>query len=332
MSLFGVLAEVYSGLSKTRNWVYDKGLAPTVQVTLPVVSFGNLTVGGTGKTPVADFTLKLLLEKGHRPGLVTRSYRADLKSPERVKFDEPGAAALYGDEAVWLAGRHPQVPIWSGPVKSETARALAGALQLEVLLVDDGFQHRRLRRNLDVLLVDATEPLGAYRCVPAGRGREPFSSWRRADVILLTKTNLAESEHVAALRKTFSVEKPVFEFESVLATAPVGREPVLLVSGIARPESFKNLFTRLHPEAEMHEMRFADHHPFNVADLRAIAERVRSCGARRIFITEKDDVKLRPLVSEAGGLLDFPVEVAPLRFELKGSADRYYEVFRGLLR
>lgn len=328
MSLFGVLSEVYAGLAKTRNWVYDRGLAPTVSVPIPVVSFGNLTVGGTGKTPVSDFTLALLLERGHRPGLVTRSYRADLKKPERVQPDVAGGAALFGDEAVWLARKHPQVPVWAGPVKSETARALAGALNLELLLVDDGFQHRRLRRDRDLLLVDATEPLKNYRCVPAGRGREAFSAWHRADAVLLTKTNLAEPEHVAALRKTFAAEKPVFEFESVLETTPVGREGVLLVSGIARPESFRALFARLHPQAEIHELRFGDHHPFSMSDVDAIRDRARERGVRRIFITEKDDVKLRPLLTG----FDLPVEAAPLRFALKGPVATYLEVFRGLLR
>lgn len=327
MSLRGALSEIYQGLSSARNWGYDQGLLPQVRLNVPVVSFGNLTVGGTGKTPVCDFTLALLTGKGIRPGLVTRSYRAELKGPERVRSDRAGAATLYGDEAVWLAARHPDVPVWSGPVKSETAQALASNLRVELILVDDGFQHRRLHRNTDLLLVDATEPLSAYRCLPAGRGREKFSAWHRASAILLTKTNLATEEHVTALRGLFS-EKPVFEFESVLETSSVADERVLLVSGIARPESFRELFSRLHPRAEIHELRFADHHPFVREDLDAIRERALACGARRVFITEKDAVKLLPLAGDFSPTL----EVAPLRFQLKGPVSRYEEVFRGLLR
>lgn len=323
--VLSALSEVYLAAADGKNALYDRGWRRPVLCGKPVISIGNLTVGGTGKTPIVDFCLRVLLERGHRPGVVVRSYRASAREPGRV---DPALPRLHGDEACWYARRYPGIPVWAGPVKTETARALVAAESVDVVLVDDGFQHRALARNLDLLLVDATDAFAAYQGLPAGRGRERFEGWKRADAIFLTKTNLAEDVHVAALRRLFSPEKPLIEFRSALTGLeglPAG--DLVAVSGIARPESFLRLLTEVLPDRGIHEMRFADHHPYGPDDVRKIEALARSRNTSVIVTTEKDETKLRPLWRSTLPLRALSLEVTPT-----SSVESFYELLRRAFR
>lgn len=310
------LTEVVSGV---RNHFYDHRWLKTVHVGVPVISIGNLTVGGTGKTPVADFCLRLLLEKGHRPGLVCRSYRASLKSSQRVIPSAPGEVFRVGDEALWFAKRFPQVPVWSGPVKTETALALKAAESVDVILVDDGFQHRRLHRDLDLLLLDAGDALKAYEALPLGRAREAFVGAARADAYLFTKVNLAEK--ISPVRDFLPLGKPVFEFDSQLGqTAKVKK--AFLVSAIARPESFLGLVRQSEPGTQVDVLSFRDHHPYSAGDVRTILAKAKAFGADEVWTTEKDEVKLRSLWPTNA----LPLRALSLEAKLRNSVESFYEV------
>jgi tetraacyldisaccharide 4'-kinase len=317
------LSRIYAGLSGTKNLIYDRGWKLPVAVDVPVISLGNLTVGGTGKTPMADFCLRLMLEKGHRPGVVSRSYRSLLKSPARVNPLEPQAAAIYGDEPVWLAKRHSEVPVWSGPRKWETAQAFVRSESVDVIFLDDGFQHRRLHRDLNLVLLDATDGPRAYESLPLGRARESFGNLHRADALLITKTNLASASKLQELRQSLAFSgKPIFEFGLKLGDIPSNGGKFLLVSGIARPESFSALARQTAPTAEFFERIYSDHHPYWAADITEILEQARRLRVDAVLTTEKDEVKLRPLWTGS----DIPLRALPLEVVPPASVQSFYEL------
>lgn len=323
------LSWLYGSAAEVKNTLYDRKLLRPESCGRRVISVGNLTVGGTGKTPVVDFCLQRLLFQGRRPGIVCRSYRARRTEPGRVSGSSP---ELDGDEASWYARRHPGVPVWSGPVKRQTARDLADNEDVDVILVDDGFQHRGLKRDLDLLLLDACDPFSAYQPLPAGRAREPFEAFKRAGAILLTKTNLAEPEHLQVLKTRLreAPHIPVFEFESRLDEIEIPEGPILAVSGIARPESFLELLRRRFPGRTIQALPFGDHHAYTDEDVRKILAVARSMGGEGgsaksavVVTTEKDDVKLRALWPA-----DQTLHSLPLRITLKGSIEAFDELIR----
>lgn len=320
------LSWLYGSGAEAKNALYDRKLIRPDVVGKPVISIGNLTVGGTGKTPVVDFCLQRLVAMGRKPGIVCRSYRATRADAGRVSGRDP---AMDGDEASWYARRYPSLPVWSGPVKRQTARDLVDNESVDVVLVDDGFQHRGLKRDLDLLLIDACEPFSAYQPLPAGRAREAFGNFARADAVVLTKTNLAAPEHVDVLRTRLQREPalPIFEFESRLdGLDDLPGDPLLAVSGIARPESFLQLLRERFPQRSIQTLPFDDHHPYTESDVRKILAVADAAGAV-VVTTEKDEVKLRALWPENRPL--FPL---PLRLTLKGPVEAFDEIIRRVFR
>lgn len=302
------LSRLYGRGAELKNAIYDRGLRKPMKCGKPVISVGNITMGGTGKTPIVDLCVRLLLEHGHRPGIVARSYRARARGPARVNPEQPGH---FGDEACWYARRYPQIPVYSGPVKAETAWELAQHEDVDVVLVDDGFQHRALARDVDLVLLDATDPMEAYEPIPAGRAREGFEGVRRASAVILTKVNLSSPEHVQALRRRIGEGPRIFEFSSVLKAQDVGPGPFLAVSGIARPESFEALLRERYPSEKIESLAFRDHHPYKAEDVARIVAAARTMGATKVLVTEKDEVKLRPLWSTDLPFVALSLEVSP---------------------
>ena len=153
------LSFLYDQIVGVKNSLYNKGIIETYKAPVPVISIGNLTVGGTGKTPITDFCLKDLVAKGKKVAVVSRSYRADASDPSWVDVTHPFGARYYGDEPMLLASANPDVMVYVGDTKWRTAEFAStdkrGAF--DVILIDDGFQHRKLHRDLNLVVLDATE-------------------------------------------------------------------------------------------------------------------------------------------------------------------------------
>ncbi len=258
-----------------RNARYDR-TAPT-PASVPVVSVGNLTVGGTGKTPVVRWLGEWLRTAGLRVAVVVRGYGADEVALHRRWF---------GDSAVFV-----------GPDRAEQVAA-AGARGYEVALLDDGFQHRRVDRALDLVLVAAEDPW-PVRMLPRGPYREPLTSARRATHVLVTRRT-ASRETVAAWRARLNRAAPgvpaqVAELrmggwrnlEGARAEAPAG--DVLAVSSVARPQPFIAGLKALLPGVRAELAAFADHHAYTARDVAALLDRR---GGRTVVCTAKDAVKL----------------------------------------
>lgn len=266
-----------------RNRRYDAGRASVRSAGVPVVSVGNLAVGGSGKTPVAAWLAAWFLRRGVTPGVVTNGYG----------FDE-----------VLLHRRwNPGARVADDGHRAAAAAAVA-AQGAEVVILDDGFQHRALARDLDLVLVAAEHP-ARVRLLPRGPYREPEGALARADGVIVTRriaSFRAARRRARALEAAHGLRSALVRLKpshwSDLPGAPVSdpEGSVLVLSGIARPLEFHGLLAREYPRMETESMIFSDHHRYSARDIAAIARRARG---RTVVTTAKDAVKLQQL-SEHG--------------------------------
>ena len=197
-------ALAFAGVAKLRSLLYAQNILPSYDLTVPVVSVGNLTAGGTGKTPVIEALARGLTARGRHPAIVSRGYGGSEVGPARVPAAEDSAAsaAHFGDEPTWLARKLASTPVIVGRDRVAAGRWATANCNVDCILADDAFQHRRLRRRYDVVVIDATEPLWHYFPLPMGRAREPLAAIGRARAIVLNKVNLIDAEALAVLRKS----------------------------------------------------------------------------------------------------------------------------------
>lgn len=214
-------ALLFSGVARLRGVAYDRSLLPVMKSSVPIVSIGNITAGGTGKTPLVAWLVEQLLLQGKTVGVVSRGYGRKSKGCQRVKSDGSRLSALeFGDEPSWLAAKFPNVPVYVSSDRVEAVRRLRSENEIDLVIADDAFQHRRMKRDLDVVILDATEPRWHYRPLPLGRAREGFEALARANRIFLTKTNLVDPAQVDWLRARIEeacgpgVARTMHEFES----------------------------------------------------------------------------------------------------------------------
>ena len=307
-------ALLYGFAMKIRNLSFDHRIMSVRGPKPAVISVGNLTAGGTGKTPIVSYLLENFESRGWKTGVVSRGYGGEAFGPERVLTNGSLVTARrFGDEPTWLAHRHPKAPIFIGRDRVRAAIALTKAVAqtqpVDLILADDAFQHRRLKRALDIVLIDATQPRWHYRPLPLGRLREGWSSLKRAPFVILTKVNLANAEDLKWIRDQISQVRAkygfqLFEFEWRLSGyVPLGspestnlvdlkNRRILLVSGIARAQAFEDLVQMNRGEAACGHIAFSDHHAYTTADLEFIEAEAARLEAHAIVVTEKDAVKL----------------------------------------
>jgi tetraacyldisaccharide 4'-kinase len=262
----------------------------------PVISIGNLTVGGTGKTPLLIYLTEYLTVQSRKTAVLTRGYAG---------FNH-GDAASGNDEAMLLKKRCPTVLIGAGADRARSAQNILNAEAPDVFLLDDGFQHWPLKRSLDLVCVDATDPWGGGWLLPAGRLREPRRALRRANAVVVTRGELVSDERRAALVReiaSFVLEQFVFvaasDYELVESTSgkavplqTLSERDVLALSAIGNPRAFEQTLTRF--GARVQSARFADHHAYTTQDLRSVLGRAHQSRAV-VVMTEKDWVKIEPL-------------------------------------
>jgi tetraacyldisaccharide 4'-kinase len=287
------LSFAYSAAVGSRNFAYDHIAALSRHVAVPVVSVGNLTTGGTGKTPVVAMVVQLLQQFGAPPGIVSRGYRA--------------GSSGFNDEKLVLDQQCPGVPHKQDPDRVAAARQLVNSQRVSAIVMDDGFQHRRLHRDLNVVLIDATNPFGFGYLLPRGLLREPVASLRRADVVLLTRFDQVSPAAVDTLgadvlRAVPALADKVFpiSFEPTCVmdshgnatptSALVGRK-VYLMSGIGNPSAFRATCESLQTIVAG-EAIFADHHHYTAAELEHVRDDAQRAGAEFVLTTQKDMVKL----------------------------------------
>lgn len=304
------LAVAYAAVTRLRTAAYKKGLLKTTRLPVPVISIGNITVGGTGKTPLVAHISRVLANEGRNVCILTRGYGRNDAGKRVVVSD--GMKVLSevhesGDEPFWLAENLKGV----AAVICDADRAAAGRWALEhldsnVLILDDGFQHLQLARDLNILAIDATNPWGSGRLLPAGRLREAPQGASRADCAIITRA--APNSELQELRtklQNLMGDRPIFTSQMQtkgvrkLSTARLDPgigipQPVAAFCAVGNPASFFNhLIKEGLTLVDTHA--FPDHHKYKQADITRISDEAKRAGAASLITTAKDAVKLNEL-------------------------------------
>lgn len=300
--LLACMSWPYSAAVRIRNGLYRCGILRTHRVSVPVISIGNLTTGGTGKTPLVIWLCRYLCQKGLRCAVLTRGY----KTPVGELSDEPAV----------LAKNCPGVEVIVDPDRLHGAKTAIARYSSETLVLDDGFQHRRLARNLNILAVDATCPFGYEKLLPAGLLREPLSELKRADAVVITRFDLAGGEQILNIEKfirqtagQIPIARAIHHHTHAVTltgqTMPLEQlrqKKLFVYCGIGNPQAFVNCLT----QDEMTVVGtkfFNDHHVYSLRDIRTIAAQARQCGADAAICTQKDWVKTAAFCKQAGQII-----------------------------
>jgi 3-deoxy-D-manno-octulosonic-acid transferase len=317
------------------SWIWREGAAfnrrrservPESQLPLPVsvISIGGITIGGSGKTPFTSFLAERLKTRGYSPGILTRGYRR--RSPDRNLVFSPGvhvSAAITGDEAqIFL--RSGIAPIGIGANRFITAHLLLEQIpSTDVLLLDDGFQHARLRRDFDILVIDGLDPFGQDEVVPLGRLREPLDALGRADMFVVTRAEtdlryraicarLGAFNRQAAVFRTRIIARCWRDYRTGACRTDLDDQPVAAFCGLGNPASFWRTLESLGLNT-VFRWSFPDHHTYKPFELQRVAAQARMHGAKVLVTTEKDRINCPDHLERAIA----PLDLAWLEIDLK---------------
>jgi tetraacyldisaccharide 4'-kinase len=281
----------YTAAVRLRNWRFDTGRAAVHRVEVPLISVGNITLGGTGKTPTVEWLARWFLERGVPVGIVSRGYGSKQGRPN--------------DEALELAESLPEAPHVLDRDRVRGARRAVDELGCRLLILDDAFQHRRLARDFDLVLVDALEPFGFGHVFPRGTLREPLAGWARADALVLTRANEVDAAGRAEIRRRALAYAPravwleathaPYALRSASGTAQplesLARERIAAFCGIGNPAGFHGALARS-GYAVIGTREFPDHFAYRESDLVELARWSDALGVAAVVCTRKDLVKI----------------------------------------
>lgn len=302
------LSLLYEEAGRLRAWLYAKGILKQKRLNRPVISVGNLTVGGTGKTPMVIWLAERLMAEGKHVGILSRGYKGGAGTSDEIELMKfrLRERALFGVGADrYEQGRHLEANV-------------------DVFLLDDGFQHLRLARDVDMLLIDAAQPLAKQLVLPAGRLREPISAMARADLLVFTRSDTVPGSG-AAIEKlqsypVFSAATRLIGFRrfgagiQVVRPEEIGAGPFYAFCGIGNPRAFFRDLQNWNFALADH-CEFADHHRYDARDARELEAAARGAGANALITTEKDAQNLSGVTFAA-----FPVYIAMIDFEISKEA------------
>lgn len=324
---------LYGAAVKIRLALYSSGFLKTRVIGCKALSVGNITVGGTGKTPTVELIARRLQERGLRPAIISRGYKRKGKGIGIVSDgkDLLLSPAEAGDEPYMLARRLRNVPVLVGADRYALGTYALERFPLDVLILDDGFQHIQLKRDLDILIVDGEKGFGNSRLLPRGPLREPLSGIGRSGLVLINKTSTADTEIIGAIIKNHT--EPVL-FKSryrAVSLVPLhsgekkdvdllSGAKVLALSAIAVPSSFLNLIYSLGAKI-VSEVSFEDHHSYTPGELKTVRERAKMDGAEFVVTTEKDAVKLEQIDSNN----DIPIYYLEIGLDMNGKEKEFID-------
>jgi tetraacyldisaccharide 4'-kinase len=302
------LSALYGAAIRARLAAYSRGLLSSTQLSVPVISIGNLTVGGTGKTPLVEKVCRILAVKGRKVCVLTRGYRRENASARVLVSDGQSIQAIEkesGDEPFLLAEKL----LGIAAVISDADRTAAGEwaieeLNIDAFVLDDGFQHLQLARDLNLVAIDATDPWGGNKLLPLGRLREPRSSLKRADCVVITRAEMRDVAGILNDLQRLVKGRPILISRMVPGALKTLAGEIVKVSdipqpiapfcGVGNPESFYHLL-RCAGLVLIGTRSLADHHRYSQDEINEIAAEARRSGAHSLITTAKDAVKLREL-------------------------------------
>lgn len=332
--ILNLLSVIYRVVLILREVLFRIGLFKRKKLACFVVSVGNITLGGTGKTPCVESLANLIHSYGKKVSVISRGYKRKSKG---LKVVSNGREILLsqndsGDEAYYLAKTLKNIPVVVSKDRYKAGLVAIKKFLSEVIILDDGFQRRySLRRDLDIVLIDSTNPFGNYRLFPAGILREPMDKLNGADVFILTKVDDARNKEELKMELTRiknnclileSVYNPVcFVFQDKVASLDfVRNKKVFLLSSIANPFYFERIIERLGAEIIQH-LKYPDHYNYSLADFVKIENNFKNSKAEFLITTEKDAVRLHTK--------ELPVYSLKIEFEiLDGGKEKLVELFK----
>ena len=278
MSPLALLVCIFAGV---KRWAYQSGWFKQTKIAVPVIVVGNISVGGSGKTPLVIYLAKLLLDNGYQPGIICRGYKGKATSwPQAVS--EQSCVEQVGDEAVLLA-KSTDCPVMAGPIRAQAAQQLTKQGNCDVILSDDGFQHLKLARDIDVVVVDAKRGMGNGWCLPSGPLREQSNALNKAAIIVYHGAKEDTINDYAMHLYGGDIE--TLEGDSILIDK-LKNQAIHAVAGIGHPQRFFDALRVL--GFKIIEHAFADHHAYTAQELNFKDDYV-------IITTAKDAVKLAKL-------------------------------------
>ena len=295
----------------TRAWLYSTGLKRSCKLNIPVISIGNLTMGGTGKTPMVMHVARLLIRHDKKPAIVSRGYGG--RSKKAINIVSKGHHVLMntaeaGDEPVLLASTL-KIPVLTGPQRILTGQYIAKNKMADILLMDDGYQHLALHRDINIALFAAHELLGNGWVFPGGPLREPISALKRAHCFVITGVTNSNKNKVNNFSKKMQQRYPAIPMfkGSYQAQAIINQQntsqkldylkglPLLAFCGIAKPHSFFDILDANPKISTKLRQIFADHHPYQESDITNLCQKAKKIGCKAMITTEKDMVKLKDI-------------------------------------
>ena len=305
-------SKIYGFVVKTRIFFYKKGILKSIRLPVPVISVGNITIGGTGKTPVVEYIARYLHIKGKKVAILSRGYAANIKQ-ENSSLNKNAC----NDEYLMFQENIPDIPNLLHKDRIRSGLDAIKHFQVECLLLDDGFQHLRLSRDLDIVIIDVLNPFGYEQIVPCGMLREPLEELQRCDMIMLTHVDQCNPDNIGLIINRLNeiardvpivetVHRPIC-LESTKNTVPLDLsclqgKRVFAFCAIGNPVSFRKSLEGLGAEVVSFRI-FPDHHMYTSSELGKLNAEAQRIKPDAIIITQKDRVKVR----NSPDVWDFPL-------------------------
>jgi tetraacyldisaccharide 4'-kinase len=342
LKLFFYILSVFYGIGyHFRVLLYQSGMVKPKKLEAKVISIGNVTLGGTGKTPLVIYLSQKLKEKELKVAILTRGYKRKKKGLVELVGENKNRIAWtgVGDEPYLLASRLHDVPVIVSKNRRASGAYAERKYPAEVLVLDDGFQHWKLSRDLDIVVIDAANPFGNSKLFPAGILREPLSSLKRADIFVLNKTDQVSSkQNLIHMLKSYNQDAPIVESEykiksierwfdhSLVEKKNLEGKKCLAFSGIGNPVSFEKSLKLLNVEVLKHH-KFPDHFFYQKKELLNLEKETQELSADFMITTEKDSIRI-PMMSE----LEIPIYVFKIDLVITKGEEIFWKKIEGLIQ
>jgi len=332
--VFLFLAVIYGCIVRFLRWAYEHRVLRTYRSKVPVISVGNVCLGGTGKTPLVEMITQYLLEQQAKPAIVIRGYKRPESREERV--DAANEYFTLGDEASMLHDSLHSVPIHVGRNRISSVKKIEKT-KCDIVVLDDGFQHWRLRRDTDIVVIDVSQGVFNQKLLPLGYLREPIASLRKAHMFVLSKVDLAAEGDVAALHQRLRTINPsalistseykphyfvdIFTNQQLpIDVFEKDNRPVVIMTGIANPLYFDKMCSLSHLNVKR-EFVFPDHHHYRLSDIRRIRDVAKKLNIATLVTTHKDAMRLKHFQEELSG---FTIVYLKIKLSFVSGRDKFF--------
>ncbi len=323
----------YLAVLSTRNALYRNAIIKSTRLPVKVVSIGNITTGGTGKTPLVEFTVKHLSESGRKVAVLSRGYGGNNSTQE--------SSEIVNDECLALIENLQDVPVLAGRDRVKNGEKAISDFGVDCVVLDDGFQHLRLERDLDIVVIDALNPFGGESLIPRGSLREPLQNLERADLFILSHCDQGNEQIIRSIYKKLdqinhstpvceSIHSPVhldnIADNSILDLEWLNGKRVYALSAIGNPQSFSHTLKELGADLIKHKV-FQDHHIYTNDEINNVVSDAQLIAADAIVVTQKDIVKIKKMNIKDADILSLRIEIKITRgIDLyKAALDRVFK-------